>query len=216
MNIRSIPCSPVILYGSPRSSCAWRVRIALHLKKIPFEERTVTSETLQSKEFKQLNPQGKILVLLIDGKVLSQSLAIMDYLDQTRPKSLPLFPKDLDLRYEALNQALIIAADTQPHQGLSTLDRLPESKRTEEAQYWIEKGLKALEEQVEKTSQGFCVGDTVSCADLFLVPQLQNARLFDVDLSLYPTLLGIEAKLEKMDAFIQAKPRLPSPDKVPT
>jgi maleylacetoacetate isomerase len=160
-------------------------------------------------EYSSINPMRQVPTLCIDGVTLTQSMPIIEYLDETRPDP-PLLPTDPVTRAVARQFAEIINAGIQPVQNLAVLQRLEREFNADGGQKkaWgraaIETGFDALEHLVSATAGSCCIGDTVTIADLFLVPQLYNARRFGVALALYPTLTRIEAHLETLPAFVAA------------
>eukprot|EP00455_Lapot_gusevi_P006838 TRINITY_DN1293_c0_g1_i3.p2 TRINITY_DN1293_c0_g1~~TRINITY_DN1293_c0_g1_i3.p2 ORF type:complete len:221 (+),score=73.69 TRINITY_DN1293_c0_g1_i3:64-726(+) len=200
----------VVLYSYWRSSCSWRVRIALNLKNIPYRYEAVhlvRGEQLAD-QYTQLNSMKELPTLVIDGHTLGQSRAIIEYLDETRPE-VSLLPQDPYLRAKARQLAEIISSDTQPVQNLRVLNKAGGSdneKKAEWAKHFITLGLQGFEAEVSKTAGTYCVGDAITVADLCLVPQLYNARRFGVDLSAFPTSLRIEQQLQSHPAFQAAYP----------
>uniref|UniRef100_A0A2R5LKH8 Putative glutathione s-transferase n=1 Tax=Ornithodoros turicata TaxID=34597 RepID=A0A2R5LKH8_9ACAR len=201
--------SKPILYSYFRSSCAYRVRIALALKNIDYEYRAVSlikdGGEQHSSEFKKLNPMSQVPVLVVDGQTLSQSLAIIEYLEEKYPGT-SLLPKDPILRAKARSLAHLVASGIQPLQNLNVLQRLDETKRNEWCVHFISKGFQALEEMLTKTAGKYCVGDEVSVADACLVPQVYNANRFKVDMSTFPNIVRINAALVELPAFKAAHP----------
>ena len=204
-----------ILYGYWRSSAAYRVRIALNLKGLSYEQRSVhlvkSGGEQHSGEFKQLNP-NQLVPVLIDGKLsLNQSLAIIDYLDETYPQIL-LTPTDPARRYLVKALAQDIAVDIHPLNNLRVLQYLAETLKVSDNDksqwysHWVELGFEALEKRLQTTHGLYCVGDDVSLADICLVPQVYNARRFNIDLTAYPTICHVTASLEALPAFAQAAP----------
>jgi len=204
------------LYDYFRSSAAYRVRIALNLKGIAPEREYVhlRKGAQRSEDYLALNPQGLVPALVTDdGRVLTQSLAIIEYLDETvpLPQLLPGGPAER-ARVRAL--ALAVACDIHPIDNLRVLRYLVQTVGVEEAQkdawykYWIDVGLEALETAVARdpATGRFCHGDSPTLADVCLVPQLANARRVDMDLSPYPTLTRIEAACHALPAFANAAP----------
>ena len=186
------------LYHYWRSSSSWRVRWALAHKQIAFESVAVNllASEQQSETFRQLNPNGYVPALAIDGHLLTESVAIVEYLDETRPER-PLRPADPYLRARMRQLVELVNADTQPLQNLNVLHRLGEVKK-EWAQHYIARGLTAFEAtlgalRAEGIGGPFCLGDALTLADAYLVPQLYNARRFEVALEGFPLALAAEA-----------------------
>lgn len=205
--------SQVILYDYYRSSAAYRVRIGLNLKRIAYESRPVNllEGAQRSDEYRTLNPQGLVPMLEIDGERFTQSLAILGYLDQKFP-NIPLLPSRAEARTHVLTMALTVACDIHPLNNLRVLKylkgELGHSQEEVDAWYrhWIVEGLGALEQMAARRSGGFLFGDAPTMADVCLVPQLYNARRFDVPLDDYPTLLRADENASKLDAFALAHP----------
>jgi len=210
-----------IFYGYYRSSAAYRVRIALALKGIDYETRVVklTKGEQRSPDYLTLNPQGLVPALAIDGLLLAQTEAIVEYLDETRPEP-PLLPREARLRAEARRLAQMIVADIHPINNSRVLEylrnRLGQNEESvrEWVGHWIVTGFAPLETILKTRASRFCHGDQPGMADLCLIPQLYNARRFAVDLSAFPTLLDIERICLALPAFQAAHPdRQPdSPD----
>jgi len=206
------------LYDYFRSSAAYRVRIALNLKGLAPEREFVhlRKGAQRGDDYLAVNPQGLVPALVTDdGTVLTQSLAIVEYLDETVP-SPPLLPRDPLERARVRSLAQAIACDIHPIDNLRVLRYLLQTVGVEEAQkdawykYWIDVGLEALEIAVSRDPRTgrFCHGDSPTLADICLVPQLANARRVDMDLSPYPTLTRIDAECKKVKAFADAAPPL--------
>jgi maleylpyruvate isomerase len=201
------------LHGYFRSSAAYRVRIALNLKGLGAEH---LAHHLRKGEqcapaYLAINPQGLVPTLESDqGVILTQSLAIIEWLDETHPEP-PLLPKDPLQRGKVRAFAMALACDTHPVQNLKVLARLrqlglPEEKVTEWAAWANREGLAACETLIAGEAGPFCFGAAPSIADLCLVPQLANARRFGVDVAVYPRLLKAEAAAKQMKAFADAAP----------
>ena len=200
------------LHGYFRSTAAWRVRIALNLKGL---EVTQVSHHLRrggqsAPDYLSINPQGLVPALETGGAILTQSLAIIEYLDETRPAP-PLLPTAPLDRARVRAFALAIACDIHPIQNLRVLRRLRRLGQSEEqvfawARETIEPGLQACAALIADQPGPFCFGPTPTFADLCLVPQLGNARRFGVDVSVYPRLLKAEAAAKEMKAFADAAP----------
>ena len=202
-----------ILYGYYRSSAAYRVRIALNVKKIDYEQRQINLLESQQKsdEYRALNPQGLVPMLEIDGHRLTQSLAIINYLDLRFPVP-PLIPSAAVERAHVVALAMSIACDIHPLNNLRVLKylkgELGHSQEETDAWYrhWITEGLQPLEEMAAPRSGKFLFGDLVTAADICLIPQLFNARRFNVALDDYPTLVRAEENANRMEAFAAAHP----------
>jgi maleylpyruvate isomerase len=206
----------MILYGYPMSSASYRVRIALALKGV--EVTTVTKQLRRgeqrAKDFLELNPQGFVPVLsLDDGQALSQSLAIIEYLDEAYPHP-PLLPTAPLERARVRAMSLLIACDIHPLNNLRVLQYLEgslgETQGVRDTWYrhWIEVGFEALEEALGRdAARGrFCFGDAPSLADVCLVPQVFNARRYSVDLVPFPRIVAIDAACHEIAAFASAAP----------
>jgi maleylpyruvate isomerase len=201
------------LHGYFRSSASYRVRIALNLKGLCAEH---LSHHLRKGEqyapaYLAINPQGLLPTLEEgSGAVITQSLAIIEWLEEIHPLP-PLLPKEPLRRAKVRAFALAIACDTHPVQNLKVLARLrelglPEDKVTGWAGWANRGGLAACEKLIARESGPFCFGDAVTMADLCLVPQLANARRFGVDVNAYPRLLRAEAAAKALPAFADAAP----------
>ena len=205
--------SRAVLYDYYRSSAAYRVRIGLNLKGIDYESRPVNllESEQKSGEYRALNPQGLVPMLEIDGHRLTQSLAILGYLDQRFPNQ-PLLPASADARARVLSMALAVACDIHPLNNLRVLkylkSELGRSQDEIDAWYahWISEGLPALEAMARANAGAFMFSDAPTMADVCLVPQLYNARRYKVPLDDYPTLLRAEENANKMEAFAAAHP----------
>ena len=201
------------LHGYFRSSASYRVRIALNLKGLRADQLSHHLRKGEQRDpaFLALNPQGLVPALQDDrGVVLTQSLAIIEWLDETHPEP-PLLPKDPLRRAKVRAFAQAVACDIHPVQNLKVLARLrelglPEEQVTGWAAWANREGLAACEALIAKEPGPFCFGDTPTMADLCLVPQLFNARRFGVDVSAYPRLLRAEAAAQAMKAFTDAAP----------
>lgn len=206
----------IVLYDYWRSSAAYRVRIALALKGLEWESRPIdlAAGAQRADEYLALNPQGLVPALSIDGVLLTQSLAIIDYLDRRwpMPALLPAAPAD---RARVLAQALVIAADTHPIQNLRVLNYLrnelaqPEPTVQQWARHWIGEGLLTLEQQAPDV--GLFGGAELNLVDLCLVPQLVNARRFGLDLSATPRLVRIDKDLTALPAIARVSPEAVKP-----
>jgi maleylpyruvate isomerase len=205
------------LYTFFRSSASYRVRIALNLKALTYEQVPIHLRHGGGEQFaasyKTINPQALVPALEDGGRILIQSLAIMEYLEERYPKP-PLLPADPADRALVRSMALVIACEIHPIQNLRVLVYLKNNLKQSDddlnlwARHWIDLGLSALEQIVVSSPKRgkFCFGDTPTLADICLVPQLANARRFGCDLSAYPTLLRIETACNALPAFAGAAP----------
>ncbi|OWT57432.1 maleylacetoacetate isomerase [Candidimonas nitroreducens] len=205
------------LYSYFRSSAAYRVRIALNLKGLPYE--TVPVHLLRQggeqllPEYRRLNPTALVPTLVDGDLALGQSMAILEYLEETYPQP-ALLPADAAGRARVRAIAQTIACDIHPLDNLRVLKYLKhEMKVSEESKnawyrHWVEVGLAAVEGMLAQhpATGEFCHGGQPSFADLCLVPQVANARRFECDLGAMPTIVRIDARCQELDAFRQAAP----------
>jgi maleylacetoacetate isomerase len=202
-----------ILYDYYRSSAAYRVRIALNLKGVDYESRQVSlvDGAQKSDEYRALNPQGLVPMLEIDGHRLTQSIAIITYLDQ-RFVVPPLMSTAIDDQAHVRALALTIACDVHPLNNLRVLKYLSgplglgEEQRDAWYAHWVTEGLDALEALAAPRAGAFLFNDAPTLADVCLVPQLYNARRFNVPIGDWPTLLRAEENANALDAFAAAHP----------
>lgn len=199
------------LYTYFRSGASWRVRIGLHWKGLPFESVPMDLRTgvQASPEWRARNPQGLIPALeLEDGSLLTQSLAILEWLEETHPQR-PFLPADPVLRARIRAVALAIAADTHPLQNLGVLKRIEALTDADGARNWahetIRQGLAAVEAMISAEGS-YAFGTEPTLADILIVPQLFNARRFGVDLGCFPRIRDVEAATAKLPAFAAAVP----------
>ena len=201
----------IILYDYWRSTASYRVRLALNLKGVPFELRSVNLLDGEHKRepYISQNPTGLVPTLTVDGIDLNQSLAIIDWLDATYPEPAMVSSDPLE-RSRTLAQALIIAADIHPINNMAIGNYLKEHFGADQngvvtwMHHWMKRGFDALE--IQAPDAGLFGGDAPNLADICLVPQLYNARRFEMDLGVYPKLLRIDAECAELDAFQRSTP----------
>jgi len=208
--------SKPILFSYFRSSAAHRVRIALNLKKIAYEYRSVhllnAGGEQHSKEYRSLNPSREVPTLLIDGFTLAQSIAIIEYLDETQP-SPALFPKSSGERAQVRRFCEIINSGIQPLGNLRVLQELErqfganQEQKSAWTQHWIHLGLEAIDELLSKTAKTYSFGDQVSAADCFLVPQVFSAIRFGADHKPYRNVTRVFDTCMLMPEFVAAAPQ---------
>ncbi len=195
-----------------QNSAGERVRIALHLKAVPFEYVALSS--MGPDEYLRLNPQGLLPALDIDGQIIAQSSAILDYLEETYP-SPSLLPSDPVRRAQARGFAALIQSEMHALTVLRVRRHLQhdvgasEQKTADWVNHWLSVGFRALEETLERRPEQyrFCFGDEPGWADLHLVPQLSTARRLGCELESYPRLLGVEQLCVSLDAFRRSVPQ---------
>jgi maleylpyruvate isomerase len=202
-----------ILYDFPRSSASYRVRIALALKGIDYQTCAVDLRAGEQSapDYCAVAPAGLVPALVLsDGTILTQSLAIMRYLDTVAEPR--LFPREplADARVSALS--LAIACDIHPLNNLRVLGYLQndlavsDSARSDWYAHWVQTGFAALETEIARHGGQYCYGDVLSAADVCLVPQMANARRFNVDVSAFPLLSAINDRLCGIPQFMAAAP----------
>ena len=208
------------LYDYFRSSASYRVRIALHVKGLAYEPVAVNLLTTEQRSEAHLarNPQGFVPALEVasaDGQqLITQSLAICEYLDEAYPETPSLLPGDALVRSRIRSLAQIVACDIHPLDNLRVLNYLvtelglSEDQKMTWYRHWIQQGFAALESRLAQSADTgmFCHGDSVTLADVCLVPQVYNAKRFAVDMSPYPTIQRINAACLALPSFQQAQP----------
>ncbi len=208
-----------LLFDYFRSSAGYRVRIALNLKRIAYERVPVNllkSEQREA-EYRARNPQGLVPLLEHEGRRISQSLAIIDYLERLVPEP-GLVPEDPVDRAHVLGMTLLIACDVHPLNNLRVLKYLTGPLEQEEAvksrwiAHWVSEGFAALEAIAAERAGRFLFGDSPTLADICLVPQMFNARRFEVPLDDYPLLVRADAEANRLEAFAAAHPDRLAPE----
>jgi maleylpyruvate isomerase len=203
----------MILHGYWRSGAAYRTRIALNLKGIAYDQQGVDLRTgaQRSEAFVALNPQGMVPALEVDGALLTQSPAILEWLEEAHPQPL-LLPADPVGRAHVRAMSALIACDIHPLNNLRVGKALRESFDADQAAVdawaarWIVPGFTALEALVARHGQGWCFGATPTLADCYLIPQIYSARRFNVALDAFPRLLAIDEGAKQHPAFAAAHP----------
>lgn len=216
----------LVLYSYYQSSASWRVRTVLAFKKIKYTYEAVNllGSEQHSEKYVSVNPMHqapsmKVIYDTGETHILTQSLTIIQFLEETYPE-ISIFPKDPILRAKSRAIAETISSGIQPLQNLETLVEYTkpinqsESSRDDRkkiAQFWMTRKFDKLEKLVKSTSGKYCVGDEVSLADICLVPQMHNAKRFDIDTSIYPTLTAINLRMLELDIIKESHP-LSCPD----
>ena len=200
------------LHGYYRSSASYRVRIALNLKGIAYDDvfHHLRKGEQSAPSYLAINPQGLVPTLSWNGLELTQSLAICEYLDEVQPDP-ALLPADPLKRARVRAFAQVIACDIHPLQNLKVLKRLKALGQDQDsidawARWVIEDGLGACAKLLEAGSGPYCFGSSVTLADICLIPQLANAKRFGVDISEWPQIASIEEACLTLDAFQRARP----------
>lgn len=202
-----------VLYGYWRSSAAYRVRIALNLKGLPYETKHVSliDGAQRSDDFLDINAQGLVPVWVDGNTRITQSLAILEFLEEAYPE-ISLLPDSLLDRARVRQIALAIACDIHPLCNLRVLGYLKNTLSVEEEaklqwyRHWVSEGLSALESVVKESAGEYCVGDEPTIADCCLVPQLYNAGRFGIPADDWPTLQRIAERCNRLPAFVEAHP----------
>lgn len=208
--------SPLVLYGYWRSSSSYRVRIALNLKGLDYSQRPVNlvrdGGEQRSERYRSINPLGLVPALVHGDRVIVQSVAICEYLDEVFPAA-ALLPADPVGRARVRSLVQSIASEIQPLNNLGVTRYLGDVMGNGEAsvqswyRHWVARGFAAIETWLGDGYSGrFCHGDYPSLADCFLVPQVYNAERFDCDLEPYPRLMRVTELCRSLDAFVRAAP----------
>lgn len=197
----------IVLYDFFASNCAWRVRTVLYWKGIQFETKSINlrADEQRTPEFLKINPYGAVPVLFIDGNYITQSIAISEYIEETRPEK-PIFPKTSTARARVREIVEIINSYLVPLQNPVTAKKTsndPEEQRAWSMEFF-NKGFVAIEKLLQKTSGKYCVGDEVTFADVCIVPQVWRAKRLKPDFSKFPTIIRINEELLKLEPFQKA------------
>ncbi|GBB91319.1 hypothetical protein RclHR1_18530001 [Rhizophagus clarus] len=195
------------LYDYYRSSCSWRIRTTLNWKEINYETIPVNllKDEQKTTEYKAINPFQVVPTLKIDGVTLTQSIAILEYLEETRPGK-PLLPKDPIKRALVRSLMQAIVSDTQPITNLRVLKYVEEARRDEWPNHWMTYSFHLIEAQLAATAGEYCIGDEVTFADVCLVPQVFNANRVKVDMTKFPIIQRIYNKCLELKEFNMAYP----------
>ena len=202
------------LYSYYRSSCSYRIRIALYLKNIPFEYIPVhllkDGGEQKSKQYQKLNPEEQVPCIVHNNQVIAQSMAILQYLEDLCPNP-TLFPKKGKI--QVINLCEIINSNIQPLQNLKVLKylkshyQISEHQKIQWIKFWIQNGLSSLEKKItENKLSPFAVGRQLTAVELFIIPQIYNAKRFNINLKPFPRLLQIENLCQTLPAFQKAHP----------
>eukprot|EP00761_Pharyngomonas_kirbyi_P011884 gb/GECH01011910.1/.p1 GENE.gb/GECH01011910.1/~~gb/GECH01011910.1/.p1 ORF type:complete len:221 (+),score=45.73 gb/GECH01011910.1/:1-663(+) len=207
----------VTLYSYWRSTCSWRTRIALHTKGVEFTVKPVhlvkEGGEQHRPEYKEKNPLSLLPTLVYDGQTISDSTAIIEFLNEKYDGQGPdFFPRDPLKRAKVRQLCQLIGSSIQPIQNLSVLKKVSadfgEEHKFEWAKYWIIRGFEALETLFKETSGTYSYGDEITAADFYLVPQVYNAKRFGVDVSAFPTINRVCENCDQVDAFKKARPEV--------
>lgn len=206
----------MILYDYCRSSAAYRVRIALNLKAVEYQQVPVSllSGEQRSADYLARNPQGLVPALLDGELLLTQSLAICEYLDETCTKGHSLLPQNSADRAIVRAMSQLVACDIHPVNNLRMLNYLvselgvSDEQKNQWYRHWIYQGFTALEQKLSETAGEYSFGDAVTLADLCLVPQVFNAYRFSCNLDSYPNIVRVNENCLKVRAFADAHPDL--------
>lgn len=203
----------LILYNYFRSSTSYRVRLALHMKGLSFEYKPVNllKGEHHSTEYRKINPLCGVPTLIHEGKVIPESFAIMEYLEEVFPNP-PLLPKDPYIRARIRQVCEVINSFMHPMANLRTLKYMEkhhsytQDEKDAWAQHWITQGLETLETTLKEFSGTYSFSDQITMADLFVVPQILTSQRYKVDTTKYPTLTKINENCQKLEPFKKAHP----------
>ena len=197
-----------------RSTASYRVRLALAYKQIPYESHFVNLRVNeQSQDYKTINPFGLVPALQTESGTISQSLAIIEYIENRHPTP-ALFLKDSSLQSKAMEIALSISCDIHPLNNLRVLNylsnvlKIDDTQKTDWYHHWVHEGFKPIEQMLAQTAGSFCIGDTISVSDICLIPQVYNANRFNVDMLSYPIIKKINKNVLSFDWAQKASPEV--------
>lgn len=203
------------LYSYFRSSASYRVRIALELKGLEYEYKPVhlvnNGGEQNRAEYRVLNSMGQVPCLVHDQFILTQSMAILHYLDDVFPEP-ELFPKEPQEKAKVIQLCEMVNSGIHPIQNLSVLNEVVQRYEIEKegkiewARFWIHRGFQAIEKDLQEVAGEYCFGDQLTAADLVLVPQVYNAHRFEVDMEAFPKIAEIEERCLKLDCFKKSEP----------
>lgn len=203
------------LYSYFRSSCSYRVRIALEYKELNYKYLPIhlvkDGGEQHSSQYAELNPSKEVPLLIHYGEKISQSMAIMMYLDDIVPEN-PIFPRYPIDKAKVVELCEMINSGIQPKQNLNVMQTLTNMFNIDSTgvsawnKHWIERGFRALEKKLQKTAGSFCLGGQLTAADMFLVPQVYNAHRFHVDMTEFPIIAKIERNCMQLECFKKAAP----------
>lgn len=205
--------SGLVLYNYFRSSTSYRARIALNIKNLSYDYKAINllKKEQRSDEYLKINPLGGVPTLVHDGKVIADSGAIIEYLDQVFPQT-PFFPQDPYMRAKVRQACEIINSSMHPMSNLKVTGYLETKHGFDQkakevwSQHWFGAGFEALEKLLQEFAGTYSFGNTVTAADLFLIPQILTASRFAVDMTPYPLLMKINDNCLKLEAFKKAHP----------
>lgn len=195
-----------------RSTASYRVRLALAYKQIPYESHFVNLRVNeQNQDYKTVNPFGLVPTLKTESGIVTQSLAIIEYIEKKYPTP-ALFLKDSFLQSKAMEIALSISCDIHPLNNLRVLNyltnvlKIDDKKKTDWYHHWVHEGFKPIEQMLSQTAGSFCIGNTISVADICLIPQVYNAHRFNVDMANYSLIRKINQNIMDCDWAQKASP----------
>lgn len=197
-----------------RSTASYRVRLSLAYKQISYESHYVNlRENEQNREYKDINPFGLVPSLRAENGLISQSLSIIEYIENTHPTP-PIFFKEPFKQSQAMAIAQAICCDIHPLNNLRVLNyltntlKINDEEKTNWYHHWVHEGFKPIEQMLLQTAGVFCIGDFISIADICLIPQVYNADRFNVDMSVYPTIAKINENVLSLDWAQKASPEM--------